>query len=115
MIDSMHGIFMAAWNSYQDKIKGVFGIGEESEMEKLPIEDFSIILARFEILKSALEDFDVDSADEQMAELLKYRYPEEAGEKLRRLQAAVADLDVEPAKELVGGILRIVQGDYSVL
>ena len=51
----------------------------------------------FDMLRTALDDFDVDAADETVAKLRSYRCPPEAEAELTALAAAVTDLDQDAA------------------
>ena len=101
VIRRLHPVFLAEWESYTDKLRGVFGIGEEEETDK-PKADMDKVHALLEMLVAAMEDFDVDQADALVGELMGYRYEDGVGDKIRELKTAVADLD----EELVGEIVR---------
>ena len=106
VIRRMHPVFMREWESYADKLHGVFGIGEEDDANK-PEADMDKVHAMLEMLIAAMEDFDVDQADELVGKLLAYRYGAKLTEKMEELKAAVADLD----EELVGQIVREIQAE----
>ena len=106
VIRRMHPVFMREWESYADKLHGVFGIGEEDDADK-PEADMDKVHAMLEMLIAAMEDFDVDQADELVGKLLAYRYGAKLTEKMADLKAAVADLD----EELVGQIVREIQAE----
>ena len=95
----LHGVFLTEWRSYEEKLAGVFGGGPaEADEEKEPA-DTEMLLAMFSMLRGALEDFDVDTADGVMAKLRSYRCEPEVEALLPTLAAAVADLDQDMAQE----------------
>ena len=104
VIRQMHTIFLREWESYEDKLRGVFGIGEEDQADK-PEADMDKVNAMLEMLVAAMEEFDVDQADALVEQLLAYRYEDGISEKMTELVAAVADLD----EDLVGQVVREIQ------
>ena len=102
-IRRIHPVFINEWNSYSDKLKGVFGIGEDTDADK-PKADMNQVKAILEMLLAAMEDFDVDQADELVAQLLEFSYDEPVGDKIMELKVAVADLDDEMVERIVRDI-----------
>ncbi len=103
VIHAMHGIFMKEWLSYEAKLDGVFGIGAEDTAKKESA-DPKAVKALLEILQTAMEDFDVDAADATMAKLLQYDCDADTLGKLKKMQAAVTDLDNELVETLAQDI-----------
>ena len=91
-IEAMHEIFLDEWLSYRDKMRGVFGLGEETA-QMLPDANLNEMAAMLEMLSGAMNDFDADQADEIMEEILKYRYPDNIQPMIAELKSAVANLD----------------------
>ena len=102
-----HGMFQRRWRSYREKLKGVFGCGEDDDPDKETY-DPDVVCAMLTIVKNAMEDLDIDAADEAVKELLKYDYPEEAREKLAALKASVTDLDTDGTEENVSALAGIL-------
>lgn len=105
-LDRMHGVFLKEWRSYQEKLRGVFGLGEQTE-EEGEMADREMLLAICSMLRQALEDFDVDACDSLVERLRSYRYESELQEKISALSAAVRDLDEEEAVRLMDEILNV--------
>ena len=103
-IESLHWAFMEEWNSYGYKLKGVFGIGEEDDSDK-PAADPSMVAAYVEMIKTAMEDFDTDQADELVAKLKEYRYEGSLKAQIDALAAAVADLDEDTVTEIAEAVI----------
>ena len=102
-IASLHPVFLREWNSYQEKLIGVFRITGKSTgySPKKTAADADMLLAMFSMLRSALEDFDIDTADEIADKLTSYRYPEDIETLLPILIAAIKDMDSEEAEKIM--------------
>nr|MCR5451274.1 response regulator [Lachnospiraceae bacterium] len=105
IIRQVHPVFMNEWNSYREKMKGAFGLGDEDDSDKEDA-DLDKTKAYLEMLRLAMEDFDVDKADELMALLKTYKYPDEVNEKIEELGGAVTDLDSDLCNEIVAYIME---------
>ena len=70
---------------------------------KLPFEK-EVFEGLLETLRSSMEEFDLDRADETMALIEKYAYPEELDKEIEKLKAAVSDVDSDGVVEIVGRI-----------
>ena len=106
MIASMHDIFISEWRSYGEKLKGVFGTGDGAVDEGgKEAADPDMIRAMMEMLKNALEDFDVDAADDIIDKIRSYSYPQEIEALIPELSAAVKDLDQDAAEDVMDSIL----------
>ncbi|MCM1060791.1 MAG: ATP-binding protein [Eubacterium sp.] len=104
IIHGMHKIFSAEWNSYHEKLTGVFGI--KSDEEKNEPEDISVICALLEMVNIAMQDMDVDTADEKMKIICSYRYKDEVRDAVEILKTAVENLDPEQAESCVREIIE---------
>ncbi len=102
-----HGMFQRRWRSYKEKLKGVFGCGEDDDSDK-EMYDPDVVCAMLTIVRNAMEDLDIDAADEAMKELVRYSYPGEAEEKLAALKAAVTDLDTDLAEKSITAMAEIL-------
>ena len=105
-LNRLHEVFIMEWNSYKDKLTGVFGIGEnETEApEAKKSADSDMIRAMMAMLKQALEDFDIDKADGIMEKIKSYGYEPEIEAYIAPLSAAVADIDQDAAEEIMDSI-----------
>ena len=104
-MEKLHSVFLAEWRSYGEKLHGVFSSEEDAPPETEREEaDADMLRAMFAMLRDALENMDVDAADETAAQLRSYRCPPAAEEKLPALLAAVADLDEDEANRIMSEI-----------
>lgn len=107
-IRSVHPTFISEWRSYHDKLTGVCGIEalDEAALASLPEADYNNVLEWLDELKSAMEDMDVDVADEIVLKLKGYRYKDEIMPLIEQLGGAVADLDEDRVNELADEIIK---------
>ncbi|MDD6571061.1 MAG: response regulator [Thermoflexaceae bacterium] len=89
--------FLAEWRSYKEKLK----VCIPDKEEKTVLEDRNILRGYLEILKTAIEDFDTDKADEVMENLRRYEFDEEIKEQMEQLDRAVKNLDSEQALTII--------------
>ena len=107
---SMSPVFLEEWRSYKEKLKGVFGLGEEAEEPKEEITDPSLVMALLDMLRINMENMDIDAADETMNQLKAYQYPAGQQEQIDALEAAVANLDGDETERLAGLMIASLNG-----
>ncbi len=98
-IDSLHGYFIKEWKNYKEKLKECMQViaKNQPEQEKRELSDNAVIFAYLEQLQEAMEEMDIDSMDEMMANLEEYQYPENVQESIERLSVSVTNMDSEEA------------------
>lgn len=101
-IESLHGTFIEEWTTYEEKLKGVFGIVADEVAALSGDED--MLRGMLQMLKNAFEDFDVDAADDIMKKIKSYSYSDKIDEYVKDLSGAVADLDEDAANEIMKSI-----------
>ena len=102
VIYRVHPVFLSEWDAFCERLMAAFPelISEPEDDPGLPDavpEDVREILGR---LIYAIEDVDVDTADECIGELLKFKYPKEARAILEELRSAVENIDEEEVRSL---------------
>lgn len=107
-VQSLHRIFMTEWNSYREKLIGVFGI--EPPEEKPEMEDSTIVCALLEMIRIAMQEMNIDEADEKMKMVYGYRYQDEVQKNIELLKAAVENLDAEQTENCVQMIMEQLSG-----
>ncbi len=109
VVMSMHETFVAEWRSYEDKLRGVFGLGleggsgengEDASPVK-PAGDAGLLHVMFDMLAPAMEDLDVDMADDIMLKMKSYTFGEELDGLVKKLNGAVKNLDEELANKIM--------------
>ncbi len=110
LIHSMHDIFLAEWRSYEVKLSGVFGLGydrrDSAGGEEASSGDTELLKAMIDLLRPALEDLDVDSADDIMEKMKEYSFGPAVDELVPKLNAAVKNLDEEIAGRIMDEMLE---------
>ena len=108
-IQRLHSGFIAAWRGYREKIS--VGLGMPDEVVKTEEREFDAeeIAALLEMIRLAMEDFDVDRADEAVKRLEQYACPQEIREELNGLSACIAAVDDEGTFEAIGRIKRTME------
>ncbi len=100
----LHGVFDAEWRSYGEKLKTVCGATEDENAAEKETADADMLRAMLGMLKTALEDFDVDAADETVQKIRSYAYAPEIEALLPQLAAAVTALDEDEANTVMDEI-----------
>jgi len=103
----MHDIFIREWRSYGEKLRGVFGLGEDDGKER-PEGNRQELLSMLGELSPAMEELDVDTADALVEKMRGYRYNDIIDGLVKKLSAAVADLDIEMSQEIMEEIKKEV-------
>ncbi|MCR5154346.1 MAG: response regulator, partial [Lachnospiraceae bacterium] len=97
IIENMHGVFIKEWRSYEEKLSEAFSAEEEGEEgsdkessgEGSEVLDTELLSGYLTLLATAVDDCDVDKADEIMAKIKKMPLPKECSEQIKKLSAAV--------------------------
>lgn len=103
IIMSVTPVFLDEWRSYHQKLQGVFGIDATDGMD---VTDYSVIQALLEMLRISMQEMDTSQADQYMASLQSYRYPDEISSNIIKLADAVTNLNPEETDRLAGVITR---------
>ncbi len=102
IVTSVTPAFLEEWRSYRHKLKGVFGLGMEAKKE---ITDSSVILALLEMLRTSMQEMDIDQADGIIRKLQEYEYPDEAQDSMQQLAQAVTGLNEEETGRLADSLI----------
>lgn len=95
VVSRLHDTFIKEWSSYNDRLKGIFGLGENDEPKEEY--DHEIVKGLVETVRSSMEEFDTDKADSAIVLLKQYSYPDAVRELMDKLSDAVADVDSDGA------------------
>ncbi|MBQ9565069.1 MAG: response regulator [Synergistaceae bacterium] len=110
-VSALHGPFLREWRSYQEKLKGVFGLGSEGKGEEKTAFDAKSVHKLLETIRDAAEDFDTDAADEAMEKLGTFALPTELTESFAELRAAENDVDADSVIRIAEEMLTQIKGD----
>lgn len=105
LIQNLTPAFLEEWRSYKEKLN----ICVKTQEEKKSIEDKDVILAYLEMLRVAMEDMDLNVADQTMEELRRYDYPEDIQEDMDQLSVEVENLDQERVAERIQKIMSSIR------
>ncbi|MBQ7706998.1 MAG: response regulator [Lachnospiraceae bacterium] len=110
-VNAMHGIFVSKWMSYKEKLSGVFGVGEESEVQDEDKEEVSpeVFDALLGLLKLSVDEMDIDATDDTMDKIKAYRIPSGIEEDFAKLQTFVAEFDSDGVAETIDTIKQKMQ------
>lgn len=104
VVKYMTPTFLEEWRSYKDKLSMY-----KPDVQLTQIEDISNIHSRLNELKDALEEMDVDAADEIMAYLKQFEYTPDVTDLFDQLSIKVLNLETEEAVELIEQIKNQIQ------
>ncbi len=90
----LNPIFLEAWRGYKTLLKGLFGLGSEDTESGREFDD-EAILGYLEAIHAAMEDFDVDRADEAMKDILSISCPDAIRKEVEKLKDHVSNVDGE--------------------
>lgn len=94
--------FLAEWREYKEKLSVCVAEGEKI------IVDTSVITMKLGELREAMDMMDIDMADEIIKELRSYQYSDEIITKIESLEAAVINLDVLTASDVIDEIIQLM-------
>lgn len=97
-IKALTDVFLEEWLSYEEKLS-VFKVDEDNSEDK---EKFSAsaILELLSTLDAAMEDMDIDAADETIKRIQGYEIPDNLTELVEQLATAVINLDIQMEQEI---------------
>ncbi len=99
-IKQIHDVFMKEWRGYTDKLNGVFGLGQDESAPKETL-DKEALKVLLNVLSEAMEDMDIDAADDAMNKLSAVELPEDMASDIPKLKGMVADLDADEVQATV--------------
>ncbi|MCR4591462.1 MAG: response regulator [Lachnospiraceae bacterium] len=102
-VNRLHDIFIREWRSYKEGLKEYLNTDETAPEDKEDIDE-EILKALLAIIEDAMEEMDIDAADEAVEKLSSYRLPEGAAREFEELKAAVSQLDQDMAAEVLARI-----------
>lgn len=98
-IKALTDIFLEEWLSYEERLS-VFKVNE-GNMENEKKFSASVILDFLSPLDAAMEDMDVDTADEIIKQIQCYEMPDNLKELTEQLASAVMNLDIQMEHKIV--------------
>ena len=101
-------VFLNEWK----KIKAILGgyvahAGENDEADKIQA-DLSEVRRYLQQIVDSMNDMDIDTADEGIAQMKKYQYPDQMKPIVDKLSLSVTDIDVVQAEKWAGELIKII-------
>lgn len=94
VLESITPVFLQEWGNMKEILTSVLEQGNTDEKKEKP--DYGLTRELLRLLRNAIEDMDVDTADEIIMQLKRFAYPESImGEVMDNLCLAVTNLDEE--------------------
>ena len=100
VIISVTPVFLKQWRAYKELLKPCIEDESPDDTDKMAL-DYQMLNEYFKLLESAMEDMDIDTADEIMEQIRKFRYTEDEGKIIDMLGVAVTNIDSEQVTEYV--------------
>ena len=110
-IKALTDIFIEEWLSYEERLS-VFKVNEENK-ENAKAFSASDILDLLSSLDAAMEDMDIDTADEIMKQIQCYEIPDNLKELVDQMASAVRNLDIQMEHEIVEKLREDVQASIA--
>jgi len=89
-----------------------YGRMQDRDKEDVPVED---MIHSLEMLRDAVDNFDLDGADEAMHAIESYAFPDSLAEKVEELAAFVADVAMEEILNLTAELIAELKKDNTML
>lgn len=101
MILSVTPVFLEEWQKMKERLEPYVEVGtDEAEVDK-PMAELSVLPGQLRQIVEAMQDLDIDTADEIMVQIQEFRYPKSLIPAMEKLGAAVTDIDAEQAAKWV--------------
>ncbi|MBP5265847.1 MAG: response regulator, partial [Lachnospiraceae bacterium] len=108
VIRNLHPVFIREWNSYSQKLVGVFDIGAAHDASRQP-GNLKILQKLSDIIIEALKHMDIDRADKAVAKLQEFTFGDAVDADITTLVGAVTDLDEELSKATLEEMISKLQ------
>ena len=107
VIEKVTFVFLEQWRSYKELLKVCVQQEDETEKEAVNYDKLGELL---NTMKMAMDDMDIDLADEVIEQLDGFCYPEDMLPNIEKLRTAVTNIEAEQVKECVETIEKQMQG-----
>lgn len=106
VLEKMTPLFLDAWRTLKEDLKEFAEQGNDGEEKAEP--DYLVVDEYLDLIKGAMEDMDIDIADEIIKRLDRFRYPPKIEERMEDLRMAVANLDAEQTIKCADALYQII-------
>ena len=101
VIEKVTFVFLEQWRSYKELLKVC--LQKENSIEKKEL-DYKILEDLLNLMKVAMDDMDIDTADEIIDQLDNFYYPDDMLSNIEKLKTAVTNIEAEQVLECVEAI-----------
>jgi chemotaxis protein histidine kinase CheA len=99
--------FLSEWKLLKQELSPL-AVTDDNQEDK-PAGDASLLLEYLRLLEQAMEEMDVDTADEIIRQFLRYHYPDDQWEVMKNLEDGVTNLDGEKVKKECNKMRELLQ------
>ena len=107
VIEKVTFVFLEQWRSYKELLKVC--VQKEDDIAKAAV-DYDKLGELLNTMKMAMDDMDIDLADEVIEQLNDFCYPDDMLPNIEKLRTAVTNIEAEQVKECVETIEKQMQG-----
>ena len=100
-VNTLHDVFVREWRSYKEGLNEYLNPDDAPDEEKEEIDE-EVLKTLLSILSDAMENMDVEAADDAIEKMSSYKLPKEVSDVFSNLKTAVSQLDQEAALEILG-------------
>lgn len=94
--------FLTEWDAYKDRLSVISDNSDKIAVDLTAVKELVLNI------RSAMEDMDIDMADDIMKTLKGYEYDADMSDKVNSLGAAVVNLDVDEVMAVTDEILKLI-------
>lgn len=92
-------VFLEEWRGMKERLAGFAKNQEKRELSKEKKPDYWMVRELLDLLEEAVQEMDIDTADDIVKELNTYLFPERLVPMMRKLSTAVTNIDVHQVTE----------------
>lgn len=103
--------FLEEWRRMKDRLRPLADAPENRTDTQKPDADLKIIQEYFPMLEQAMQNMDIDTADEIMRHLETFQYPESIRALMEELSLSVTNLDASQTSEIIGKLEKTINSN----
>lgn len=108
VLQAVTPVFLKEWKKMKVIVGDYVDIAGENAGTDRPWADWDEVCRYSRQIVDAMKDMDIDTADESMDQMKKYRYPEQMESMVEQLSLAVTNIDVVQAEKWAGELIKII-------
>ena len=108
VLQAVTPVFLKEWKKMKVIVGDYVDIAGENAGTDRPWADWDEVCRYSRQIVDAMKDMDIDTADESMDQMKKYRYPKQMESVVEQLSLAVTNIDVVQAEKWAGELIKII-------